>query len=763
MVNTIKHQNYKPYFKVLRSTYGYDNFRPHQLEIISAIGDGNDCMAVLPTSAGKCFGRGTKILMFDGSVSSVEDVRVGDKVMGVDGRPRTITETHSGFGELYQVKPAKGESYIVNSEHILTTKTTPCKSFPLYKSQCGSQIINVSVKDWIKKTKNFRHIHKGWRTGVLFCPRKINDVITPYYLGLWLGNGSTNGAAVYSAEPEVKAYMQKYADNNNMKLSVKHKRGCDSLSVVTPTTHRGRGKKNKIFEALKQLGVWGNKHIPSVYKINGRDVLLELLAGIIDTDGYCSHGGYDIVFKQKALADDVVFVARSLGLAAYVKPCLKKCFNNGKVGKYYRISIYGNTSIIPCKVERRKAGIRKKKRSVLVTAIKVSLFGYGEYYGFETDGDHLFLLADFTAVHNSICFQIPSLVRKGCAIIVTPLISLMHDQVVHARKRGIAATLLTSDQTPDEKRRVYDALRAGRVKLLYISPERLAVENFRELIHSTPIAAVIVDESHCICEYLEYRPEYTRIADHIAGIDAPVAAFTATATQTTQDTIIAKLRLRRPVIVRGSANRPNLFYQVVPKQDNEYQQIARHIEDKCGGHGIIYRTTRQDVERTIWQLGDYNIKCLPYHAGLAPKVRSENQAAFLDGRCSVMVATIAFGLGIDKGDVRWVLHADLPKSLEGYCQEAGRAGRDGTAAVCTLLYSIRDIAKTRQLIEGAQSPEAKQMFLKQFEAMIRYAQGHSCRRKSLLKYFGETLTVSCESCDVCGCGPEYIKKFLINK
>lgn len=379
------------------------------------------------------------------------------------------------------------------------------------------------------------------------------------------------------------------------------------------------------------------------------------------------------------------------------------------------------------------------------------------------DGKDVFV-AFPTSAGKSICFQIPCLVRDGCGIITTPLISLMHDQIFHARKKGIAATLLTSEQTPEEKRMVYQALRDGKVKLLYVSPERLAMDKFRDLIHSIPIAAVVIDESHCIVEYgTEFRPEYLSIADNIQGIDAPVAAFTATATQATQKFIIDKLRLRSPIIIRSSSNRPNLFYQVLPKRDDEFRQIAEYVDDKCGGHGIIYRTTRQDVEKTIWQLSDHNIKCLPYHAGLEPKVRKENQAAFMDGRCSVMVATIAFGMGIDKGNVRWVLHADMPRSLEGYAQESGRSGRDGSAAVCTLLYSVRDIPKTRMLIEKTVSTDAKSVFLKQLESMIHYAQGKTCRKKTILKYFGETLTDSCGACDICGCGAEYIRSFLTSK
>ncbi len=354
----------------------------------------------------------------------------------------------------------------------------------------------------------------------------------------------------------------------------------------------------------------------------------------------------------------------------------------------------------------------------------------------------------------SLCYQLPAKIMHGTAVILSPLISLMKDQVDSARENNLRAACLNSSLAQGEAARTYRALRAGELDLLYISPERFAMDSFIESLRDAPIAFFAVDEAHCLSEWgHDFRPDYlalggeTGIRRNFPGV--PIAAFTATATSEVGRDIVAKLGLSDPYQVRASFNRPNLYYEVRPKRDVD-AQILEFLKEHPEEPGIVYRTTRDSVERTAAYLAKRGVNALPYHAGLSQADRQENQEAFNRDEVQVMVATIAFGMGIDKSNVRFVIHADLPKNLEGYYQETGRAGRDGDPSLCVLYYGGGDVPKLRHFLDQISDERERALAVRKLNRMAEFAGRNQCRRRQILAYFEETFPEdNCAACDIC--------------
>ncbi|MEJ2685023.1 MAG: DNA helicase RecQ [Candidatus Sulfobium sp.] len=351
----------------------------------------------------------------------------------------------------------------------------------------------------------------------------------------------------------------------------------------------------------------------------------------------------------------------------------------------------------------------------------------------------------------SLCYQLPAKIMEGTAVVISPLISLMKDQVDSARENGIPAAFLNSSMTAQEMSDVYRTLKCNMIKLLYIAPERFAMTHFLETLKTVPISLFAIDEAHCISEWgHDFRPDYlglSLIPKEFPGV--PVAAFTATATCKVQEDIISRIGLRTPCIVRASFNRENLFYEVQPKS-KAGPQVLEFIREHQGESGIVYRTTRDSVMETAGFLASRGIKALPYHAGLSAEERNNNQEAFNRDEAQVIVATIAFGMGIDKSNVRFVIHADLPRNMESYYQETGRSGRDGEPARCRLLFSRGDVPKIRYFIDRMEDENERYIAMQKLNRVVEYASHNVCRRRQLLGFFGEDYPGdNCSGCDIC--------------
>ena len=384
-------------------------------------------------------------------------------------------------------------------------------------------------------------------------------------------------------------------------------------------------------------------------------------------------------------------------------------------------------------------------------------FGYASFRPLQEDivravlrGQDVFVLMP-TGGGKSLCYQLPALLRDGLTVVVSPLIALMKDQVDSLQALGVAATFVNSSLDSSEIGRRQAAVARGAVKLLYVAPERLMTPGFLHLLSSTPVALFAIDEAHCISEWgHDFRPEYrqlTRLREIFPA--ATLGAFTATATTRVQADIKVQLGLQHAASFRGSFNRSNLFYEVRPKH-GAYDQLVAYLRERGPASGIVYCQTRARTELLAAQLGDDGISAAAYHAGLENDERRRRQEAFIRDDTQIIVATIAFGMGIDKPDVRFVVHYDLPKNLEGYYQESGRAGRDGEPSDCILFYSAGDAVKYRRYIDEKPSQAERQVALQQLRQMDDWAASVTCRRRALLAYFDESFDGQPDPCcDIC--------------
>ncbi len=385
------------------------------------------------------------------------------------------------------------------------------------------------------------------------------------------------------------------------------------------------------------------------------------------------------------------------------------------------------------------------------------VFGYREFRGEQQavvehvvqGGDCLVLMP--TGGGKSLCYQIPSLVREGTGVVVSPLIALMQDQVDALREAGVRAAFLNSSLTTDEANWVERSLRAGELDLLYLAPERLLTEQCLQLLARSRLALFAIDEAHCVSQWgHDFRPEYIQLSvlkDRFPGI--PRLALTATADVLTRNEIVARLALDDPRIFTASFDRPNIRYRIVEK-DNPRKQLLHFLrEEHEGDSGIVYCLSRAKVDETGALLVEAGLRALPYHAGMPAEQRRINQSAFLREENVIMVATIAFGMGIDKPDVRFVAHLDLPKSVESYYQETGRAGRDGLPADAWMTYGLADVVQQRRMIDTSEANDQyKRVAIGKLDALLGLCETSGCRRVQLLDYFGES-SAPCGNCDNC--------------
>ena len=384
-------------------------------------------------------------------------------------------------------------------------------------------------------------------------------------------------------------------------------------------------------------------------------------------------------------------------------------------------------------------------------------FGYDAFRPLQRDiieaslaGKDVFALLP-TGGGKSLCFQLPALVRPGLTVVVSPLIALMKDQVDQLQAAGVAATFLNSSLGSAESRSRLAGLHRNEWRLLYVAPERLMLDNWQENLKAWNVAAIAIDEAHCVSEWgHDFRPEYRQIAKLRELLpEVPVMALTATATERVRIDIVKHLKLRDPQIYVASFNRPNLTYRVTPK-DQPAKQIMEFVKRREHESGIVYCATRATADRTAEALAGRGLPARAYHAGLDADERARNQELFLRDEVRIMCATIAFGMGINKPNVRWVIHYDLPKNIEGYYQETGRAGRDGLPGDCLLLFSAGDAAKQTHFIDEMTNEHERNVARAQLRKMTHYGESAGCRRAELLDYFGETFPLdNCGACDNC--------------
>ncbi len=386
------------------------------------------------------------------------------------------------------------------------------------------------------------------------------------------------------------------------------------------------------------------------------------------------------------------------------------------------------------------------------------VFGYDQFRGQQEaiiarvlEGGDAFVLMP-TGGGKSLCYQIPAILRPGVGVIISPLIALMQDQVSSLRELGVRAEFLNSSLSPAEARRVEDRMLNGGLDLVYIAPERLMMDRTLELLGRCRIALFAIDEAHCVSQWgHDFREEYLQLSilhERFPGI--PRIALTATADEPTRKEILERLQLTRAGVYIAGFDRPNICYRVVPKQNGRQQLLDFLQSEHKGDAGIVYCLSRKKTEETAEWLVEKGWNALPYHAGLDPYTRQRNQDRFLREEGVIIVATIAFGMGIDKPDVRFVAHLDLPKSLEAYYQETGRAGRDGLPADAWMTYGLGDVVLLRQLLAASELDEQrKRLEARKLNALLGFCETTVCRRQVLLGYFGEELTEPCGNCDTC--------------
>jgi ATP-dependent DNA helicase RecQ len=390
-------------------------------------------------------------------------------------------------------------------------------------------------------------------------------------------------------------------------------------------------------------------------------------------------------------------------------------------------------------------------------AVLRDIFGHRDFRGQQADviehvadgGDAVVLFP--TGAGKSMCYQIPAICRPGVGIIISPLIALMRDQVEALKQAGVAAAALNSSLTPEESAEVRRKLRRGELDLLYVAPERVATPGFANMLADTQIALFAIDEAHCVSQWgHDFRPEYRELI-HLVELfpGVPRIALTATADPTTREDIIERLGLEQAEVFTTSFDRPNISYSIV-ERDKPREQLLEFLAGHKGNSGIVYCLSRAKVEDVADWLSGKGIRALPYHAGMSAQLRSANQDAFLKEEGLCLVATVAFGMGIDKPDVRYVAHMDLPASIEAYYQETGRAGRDGQPADAWMSYGMADVVQRRRMIEEGNAPdEVKRLEHGKLNALLGVCETASCRRQAILAHFGETYPQPCGNCDTC--------------
>ena len=627
-----------------------------------------------------CHEKGTLIMMADGSSMLIEDIVDGDQVMGIDSRPRTVIDLHRGVDMMYKIVPVKGSPFVVNGGHILSLKNTTTK-----------KIINISVNEWNNKSKTFKHLHKLWRVGVDF-PEKPVDV-PPYILGAFLGDGCiTKGMAISNPDPEIEEAITAYASSVGCNITNRtyESSNCRAYAIVT-----ARGQPNPVAEFFKQYGLLGKsaekKYIPTEYLKNSRKNRLELLAGLLDTDGYFHHGFYEYYSKSKELVEGIAFVARSLGFACYYKQ-VEKSWQNGK-GLYWRASISGDLLEIPCKVPRKKPTERKQIKSVNVTGFSVEPAGLGEYYGFECDGDHLYLMDDFTVTHNSgkgemaVALTQMALEKNRRILFVVHRKDLVRQQYERFSKYGMEPGILQGNNTW----RPHSAITVASIQT-FSSRKKFGWDFDFDL--------VIIDEAH-LCGGSKQYHEFLRTHNNL-----PILGLTATpfskglgkqmswgkifediVVVTTIEDLISRYYLVDCEIYAPSE--PNLTGVKIVAGDYHQKQLGQAVNKTDligdivhhwfklanGRQTIVFATNIDHSKHIVEQFKAKGVVAVHVDCYMPEDQRNAIVDSFKAGEIKVLSNVSLFAEGFDCPETSCMILARPTRSLIRYIQMVGRVLR----------------------------------------------------------------------------------------
>lgn len=658
--------------------------RKYQIEAINnlrgLLRDGSKRLLLqASTGAGKCLGKGTPVLMHDGSIKKVEDVVVGDLLMGPDSTPRVVQSTCSGVEELFKVVPVKGDSYIVNRSHILSLKATGTKGVKHSGFLAGS-VHNFTIDEYLSLPKSKKHILKGYRVGVEFKENKIDQYLPPYILGVWLGDGRQGVPMITSADHEVAEEWISHTIASGVDVRVENGHGCKNYFA---TMGMSGEISNPIKSALRRSGVIFDKHIPDNYKINTRFNRLELLAGLIDTDGYYDVKSISITVKQEKLANDIAFLCRSLGMAAYVSQCKKTIKSLNFSGLYYKVSISGNLDSIPCRVPRRICNKRKQIKDVLRTGISVIPHGVGEYFGFEIDGDRLFLLGDFTVTHNTVlaCDIIQSAIAKGNRCLF----------IAH-RKEIIQQTSAKLDLFGVD----HGIIMADNPRYRPNLPVQCASIQTLSQRHKPAFDLVIIDECHLSCSQ-----SFVKLVEHyknsvILGLTATPIRLDGKGLGTIYQTITEVVPMRQ-LIDEGFLVQPRVFAPFNPDLtgiktiagDYDKNQVAevmdkasitgdiiKHWQQHADGRKtIVFAASVKHSEHITAEFNAIGIEARHLDAKTSDWLREKTLNEWRAGKFPVLSNCGLFIEGLDVPEVSCCILARPTQSLTIYLQAVGRAMR----------------------------------------------------------------------------------------
>lgn len=686
--------------------------RPYQTEAIDAarreLSKHRSTAIILPTGTGKCLATGTPVLMYDGSIKAVEDVKVGDRLMGPDSTPRTVLSTCTGQEMMYRVTPTKGDPYVVNESHILSLK------FTQDGSKNAGKIIDISVRDYLRKSYTFRHCTKGYRVGVEFPGLTEELRLEPYFLGVWLGDGVSRTQTVVSTDIEVIEYLAEHAERRSLRHSARTYGG-----RVTEYTAVGvKRKPNVVRNALRSYDLLNNKHIPTPFKCGPRDVRLQVLAGLIDTDGELSCNGYSLTFKSRRLAEDTAYLARSLGFAAYLKTRICRC-TNGRPGHwnyYHKVSISGHCKEIPVRIRAKRARTRLQKKDVLVHGITVESVGLGTYHGFEIDGDRRFLLGDFTVTHNTVLFALAArkTVERGGRVLI----------VAHREE------LITQAANVVERTGLYPGVeRAENYARSAIDPD-VVVASVQTLSRPKRLQTwcpdhfrlIVIDECHHAT-----AASYKRIIKHFAS--AKLLGVTATPDRADEDDIagvfdsiayemtiwdamtatpepylcpLKVVRCETPVDLRGIKTTGGDFNlgELEDRIGPAIEMLANAIKSKVGDRQTIVFTpdcgSASAMATALQSLG-----CeADYVWGDSPD-RADKVRRYKDGDLRILVNCMLFTEGFDAPHTSAIALCRPTKSRALYSQMVGRGTRLANGKEDCLLVDFAWLTDSMDLVRPA--------------------------------------------------------------